>query len=71
MIHLANDPNASRMGYRPAQSESQARNFENARSSGGHAWPFLSRQSGRAAPQAASKNPGSDRDSDADSDSDN
>ncbi len=58
MIHLANDPNASRMGYRPGQNESQGRSFEQARCRGGHAWPFLSRDAGRPAPQGASKNPG-------------
>lgn len=56
MIHLANDPNASRMGFRPAQTESKGRSFDHARR-GGHAWPFLSRYSGRPAPQTASKNP--------------
>lgn len=60
MIHLANDPNASRMGSRPAQSESLGRSFDHTRSRAGHAWPFLSRHSGRPAPQTASKNPGSD-----------
>ena len=58
MIHLANDPNASRMGYRPGQNESQGRDFAHPRSRGGHAWPFLSRHAGRPAPQDASKNPG-------------
>lgn len=60
MIHLANDPNASRMGYRPAQTESQGRSFDHPRSRGGHAWPFLSRHSGRPAPQAGAKTPSSD-----------
>ena len=58
MIHLANDPNASRMGYRPGQNESQGRSFEHPRSRGGHAWPFLSRHAGRPVPQDASKNSG-------------
>lgn len=57
MIHLANDPNASRMGYRPGQNDSQGRRFEHPRSGGGHAWPFLSRHTGRPAPQDASKIP--------------
>jgi hypothetical protein len=53
MIQLANDPNASRMGSRPAQSESKGRGPEHARSRSGHAWPFISRHSGRPAPSAA------------------
>lgn len=61
MIHLANDPNASRMAYRPAPSESKVRSFEHPRGRDGHAWPFLSRYTGRPAPQnASSKNPSSD-----------
>ena len=59
MIHLANDPNASRLGYRPAQTEGQGRNYEYPRNRGGHAWPFISRYCGRPAPQATFKNPGS------------
>jgi hypothetical protein len=60
MIQLANDPNASRMGYRPAQSESKGRSLEHPRSRGGHAWPFLSRHSGRPAPSTASRTTSSD-----------
>ncbi len=60
MIHLANDPNASRMGYRPAPTENQGRSFEHPRSRGGHAWPFLSRHSGRPVPQGASRTPSGD-----------
>ncbi|MDB5945456.1 MAG: hypothetical protein JWQ33_482 [Ramlibacter sp.] len=60
MNHLANDPNASRMGYRPVQNESKGRSFDHPRSRGGHAWPFLSRYAGRPAPQNASKNSSSD-----------
>ena len=60
MIQLANDPIASRMGLRPAQSAGKDRSFEHLRSCGGHAWPFLSRHSGRPAPQNGCKNPGSD-----------
>ena len=59
MIQLANDPNASRMGLLPAQSDGKDRNFGYPRSCGGHAWPFLSRHSGRPAPQNGCKNPGS------------
>ena len=53
MIQLANDPNASRMGSRPAQSESKGRSLDHPRSRGGHAWPFLSRHAGRNAPPAS------------------
>jgi hypothetical protein len=60
MIQLANDPNASRMGWRPAQSESKVRKLEHPCSRGGHAWPFLSRQSGRTAPPTASRTTSSD-----------
>ena len=60
MIQLANDPNASRMGSRPAQSESKGRGLEHPRSRGSHAWPFLSRQSGRTAPATASRSTSSD-----------
>ena len=58
MIQLANDPNASRMGSTPAQSESKGRSLEHPRS--GHAWPFLSRHSGRSAPHTATRNTSSD-----------
>ena len=58
MIHLANDPNASRMGYRPDQNESKGRSLDHPRSRGGHAWPFFSRHSNHPAPQVASKNSG-------------
>lgn len=60
MIQLANDPNASRMGLRPVQSDGKDRSFEHPRSRGGHAWPFFSRHSGHPAPPSGSKNPGSD-----------
>ena len=51
MIHLANDPNAGRPGYQPAQSESKGRSIDHPRSRGGHAWPFPSRYAARPAPQ--------------------
>jgi hypothetical protein len=60
MIHLANDPNASRMGYQPSLGENKGRSLDHPRSRGGHAWPFLSRYAGRPAPQNASKNSSSD-----------
>ena len=50
MIHLANDPNAGRPGYQPAQSESKGRSIDHPRSRGGHAWPFPSRYAVRPAP---------------------
>ena len=53
MIQLANDPNASRMGSRPAQSDNKGRSMEHQRSRGAHAWPFISRHAGRTAPPAA------------------
>ena len=55
MIQLANDPNANRMGNRPTQSDSKGRTLEHSRCLGGHAWPFLSRHSGRPAPSTASR----------------
>ena len=51
MIHLANDPNAGRPGYQPAQSESKGGSIDHPRSRGGHAWPFPSRYAVRPAPQ--------------------
>ena len=60
MIHLANDPHASRMGSRPPQSESNGRSLEHPRSRGGHAWPFLSRHSGRTVQPSASRTTSSD-----------
>jgi hypothetical protein len=59
MIERANDPQASRMSYRPAQAEGKGygeRNF----SRGGHAWPFLSHYAVRPAPQDAPKTVRSD-----------
>ena len=60
MIQLANDPNASRIGMRSKQSESQGHRLDHPRGRGGHAWPFLSRHSGRSAPPAASRTSSSD-----------
>jgi hypothetical protein len=59
MIQLANDPNASRMA-RPAQSDGKGRSLEHPRNRGAHAWPFLSRHSGRSTPSAASRSTSSD-----------
>lgn len=49
MIQLANDPNASRTSYRPAQSEGKGSNFASQRGRAGHAWPFLSQSPARPA----------------------
>ena len=60
MIHLANDPNASRMGHRPSQGDSSGRGFDHSRSRSGHAWPFLSRHASHPVPQNSSKSSSSD-----------
>jgi hypothetical protein len=51
MIQLANDPNASRASFRPAQSETKGSSPAPQRGRSGHAWPFLSRQVSRPAQQ--------------------
>ena len=57
MIQLANDPNASRTSYRPAQGEEQVKGhaFEGQRGRTGHPWPFLSRQTERPVRQDSAK----------------
>jgi hypothetical protein len=60
MIHLANDPNASRMGHRPAQSDGEGRGFDHPRSRAGRAWPFLTHLPGRPVPQDPLKSASSD-----------
>ena len=60
MIQLANDPNASRASYRPAQSEAKDPNFGPQRARSGHAWPFLSRYAARPAQQENQKPAASD-----------
>lgn len=63
MIQLATDPTASRMSYRPVQSEDEAKepSFESRRGRTGHAWPFLSRYAARpVAREEPQKNPGGD-----------
>jgi len=48
MIHLANDPNASRSSPRAADSgEAKEQQGEGRRARSGHAWPFLSRMEAR------------------------
>jgi hypothetical protein len=49
MIHLANDPNASRLSQRPAQNDGKGGSFSSQRGRSGHAWPFLSRYAARPA----------------------
>lgn len=54
MIHLANDPNASRLSWRPkAQGDKAAEAPRRGRP--GHAWPFLSPQVRRPDRAIASK----------------
>jgi len=60
MIQLANDPNASRSGWRPAASDDKAAAGGMPRSRSGHAWPFLSPHARRPAPQDGSKAPRND-----------
>ncbi len=60
MIQLANDPNASRMGDRPAPNDGESRAFEHSRGRAGHAWPFLSHHAGRPSPQHPLKSASSD-----------
>lgn len=50
MIHLANDPNASR-NNRPGQNDGKPSSFGQQRSRSGHAWPFPSRYAARPAQQ--------------------
>lgn len=50
MIQLATDPNASRS--HPA-GQDQQRNGSSLKRRGGHAWPFLSRQSEPALPESS------------------
>lgn len=53
MIHLATDPNASRLNWRPAAAEGKDNPLAPRRS--GHAWPFISRHSERSASQQEAK----------------
>jgi hypothetical protein len=55
MIQLANDPHASRMGFRPAPNEAKGFGSDK-RIRGGHAWPFISRHAGRPTQPATPKN---------------
>jgi hypothetical protein len=59
MIQLASDPTASRMSYRPVQSQEEAKDtLEPKRGRTGHAWPFLSRYAARPARKDGSKGAG-------------
>lgn len=60
MIQLASDSTASRMNFRPAANDGKGHPFEIKQVRSGHAWPFLSRESGRPAPQGTQKNPSND-----------
>lgn len=47
MIQLANDPNASRMSWRPNAQGDKSPTEEQRRRRSGHAWPFLSPHANR------------------------
>ncbi len=55
MIQLANDPNASRSGFRPAPSDGKGSASDGQRGRSGHAWPFLSRHAARPVQQDSQK----------------
>ena len=61
MIQLANDPNASRLSWRPKAQGERAGDAPRRRT--GHAWPFLSPHARRAerpdAPKSSSPDSGS------------
>ncbi|HWI81222.1 hypothetical protein [Ramlibacter sp.] len=60
MIQLANDPNASRTSYHPAQRDGKGATFDDRRGRTGHAWPFLSRYAARPSQQQGQKPTASD-----------
>jgi hypothetical protein len=60
MIQLATEPTASRMSYRPVQSDGKGSGYETQRGRPGHAWPFLSRYAARPSQQEGRKNAGTD-----------
>ena len=61
MIQLATEPTASRMSYRPVQSDGKVSIDETQRGRPGHAWPFLSRYAARPSQeQEGRKNAGTD-----------
>jgi hypothetical protein len=57
MIQLANDPNASRSGWRPTANDGKPAALDGQRGRSAHAWPFLSRYAARPVPQDGPKNP--------------
>lgn len=60
MIQLATDPSGSGLSYRPAANDAKNPSSEPKHGRGGHAWPFLSRDTSRAPPLDPKKNPNSD-----------
>ena len=60
MIQLASDPNASRMNWRPAQTEDKAQAVPLTGARTRHAWPFISRYAGKPAAGDQPKKPGSE-----------
>jgi hypothetical protein len=58
MIHLATDPNAGRMDYRPTAANDKASASTPKRLRGGHAWPFLSRPVNPPANHESGRHPG-------------
>ena len=62
MIQLANDPNASRMSWRPNAQGDKSSSIEEQqrRRRPGHAWPFLSPHANRPERPAASHLPSKD-----------
>jgi len=60
MIQLATEPTASRMSYRPVESDAKGSDRDVQHGRGGHAWPFLSRYATRPSQQEGRKNAASD-----------
>ena len=62
MIYLANDPNATRSGFRPDHDgdDGKGQSFDARRSRSGHAWPFPSRHAARPVRQDSQKPAASD-----------
>ena len=60
MIQLANDPNASRMSWRPNAQGEKSPTEEQRRRRTGHAWPFLSPHANRPERPAANQTPTND-----------
>lgn len=60
MIQLANDPNASRMSWRPNAQGEKSSGEQQRRRKPGHAWPFLSPHANRPERPAATPTPSND-----------